>query len=67
MFLFFLCLFPCCVFASVVSDANVLKDELFACVGFDDCQCSVDFKEFSCRTAGFLDVPASLPSAIVKL
>lgn len=69
MFLFFVILLfiPRSVKSAVSGDGNVAKEELFACVGFDRCQCSVEFKEFSCRTAGFLEVPQSLPTTIVKL
>lgn len=67
MFLLFTSFFPLFLLSFVACEAGNAKEELFPCVGFDFCQCSVDFKEFSCRAAGFLDVPDNLPDAVVKL
>lgn len=48
--------------------STTTSQELTFCAGFDNkCQCSQDLKEFSCRAAGFLNVPINLPSTIVKL
>lgn len=48
--------------------ASNTQQELSACIGvLDQCQCSSDHREFSCRAAGFLTLPDSLPSGIVKL
>lgn len=45
-----------------------IPQEITYCPLYDgQCKCSVDYKEFVCRTAGFTKVPNALPKSITKL
>lgn len=53
----------------VVIDRKVEVGEVKTyCSGFESkCRCSADGKELTCKAAGFVEVPSSLPSTLTKL
>lgn len=53
----------------VVTDKKVETGEVKTyCSGFESkCRCSADGKELTCKSAGFVEVPSSLPSSLTKL